>query len=207
MRQTEEFRFSIGPAAVDATGGGSGEKRMLTDLRFLGQLGPTTAEDKTGAEQDEIREFKALMDDLQTQVQCAGGLAALAADWTVASPGATVSVQEVQRRDTQCRGAGWLKARRARDRADRLTATARKATADANAAEAAAEMRGRAAELAAVRRKEHAQKRAGRIKKATATTTTMDRTTTTTVTMDTPVEERRAAMKGISAQFTQYSEN
>ena len=206
MRQTEEFRFSIGPAAVDATGGGSGEKRMLTDLRFLGQLGPTTAEDKTGAEQDEIREFKALVDDLQTQVQCAGGLAALAADWTVASPGATVSVQEVQRRDTQCRGAGWLKARRARDRADRLTATAREATADANAAEAAAEMRDRVAELTTMRRKGHAQKRAGKIKEATATTTAMERTTTT-VTMDTPVGERRAAMKGISAQFTQYSEN
>ena len=56
-----------------------------------------------------------------------------------------------------------------------------------------------------MRRKGHAQKRAGKFKKTTATTTTMERTTATT-TMDTPVEERRAAMKGISAQFTQYSE-
>ena len=50
--------------------------------------------------------------------------------------------------------------------------------------------------MAAVRREEHVQKG----------TTTMDRTTATTGTMDTPVEERRAAMKGISTQFTQYSE-
>ena len=114
-------------------------------------------------------------------------------------------MREIQRRDTQCRGTWQLKARRARDKADRLPAIARKATTDANAAEAAAEMRGRAAELAAVRRKEYVQKRAGRIEKATATTTTMDRTATITATMDTPVEERRAAMKGISAQFTQYS--
>ena len=93
MRQTEELRFSIGPAAVDAAGDESEEKRMPNDL---GQLGPAIVEDKTSAEQDEIRELKALMDEPQTQVQCAGRLAALAADWIVASPGATV--QEIQRR-------------------------------------------------------------------------------------------------------------
>ena len=68
MRQTEELRFSIGPAAVDATGDESEEERMPTDL---GQLGPTTTEDTASAEQDEIRELKALMDELQTQVQTA----------------------------------------------------------------------------------------------------------------------------------------
>ena len=63
MRQTEELRFSIGPAAVDAAGDESEEKRMPNDL---GQLGPAIVEDKTSAEQDEIRELKALMDELQT---------------------------------------------------------------------------------------------------------------------------------------------
>ena len=132
IRQTEELRFSIGPAAIGAAGGGSEGEGVPIGLGCLGQLGPTTAGDKKSAKQDEIRELRALMDELQTQVQCAGGLAALAAGWAVASPGATV--QEIQRKDTPCRGAGWLKARRARDRADKLTATAREATADENAA-------------------------------------------------------------------------
>jgi hypothetical protein len=196
-----EGEFSLGPAAVEERG----ERTREVGTQMQTAEGPTADRERTGmTDADEIQELKVCVEELQAQVLGAGRLAAMVADWTVASPGATV--REIQRKDTQCRGAGRLKAQRARDKADRLTAIARKATADANAAEAAAEMRDRAAEMAAVRREEHVQKRAGRTKKATATTTTMDRTTATTGTMDTPVEERRAAMKGISTQSTQYSE-
>ena len=191
-----EGEFSLGPAAVEERG----ERTREVGTQMQTAEGPTADRERTGmTDADEIQELKVCVEELQAQVLGAGRLAAMVADWTVVSPGATV--REIQRKDTQCRGAGRLKARRARDKAGRLTAIARKATADANAAEAAAEMRDRAAEMAAVRRKEHAQKRAGRIKKATATTTTMDRTTTTTVTMDTPVEERRAAVDRISKQI------
>jgi hypothetical protein len=196
-----EGEFSLGPAAVEERG----ERTREVGTQMQTAEGPTADRERTGmTDADEIQELKVCVEELQAQVLGAGRLAAMVADWTVSSPGATV--REIQRKDTQCRGAGRLKAQRARDKADRLTAIARKATADANAAEAAAEMRDRAAEMAAVRREEHVQKRAGRTKKATATTTTMDRTTATTGTMDTPVEERRAAMKGISTQSTQYSE-
>ena len=191
-RRTEQLRFSIGPAAVDAAGDGGEETRLPVDLGLLRQMGPATAGDETRVESDEIRELKALVDELQTQVQCAGRLAALAA-------GATV--QEIQRRDTPCRGAGWLKAQRARGRADRLAATARRAEADANAAEAAAGMRDRAAELAAVRRK--GQKKTTKIKGITTTITRQKRTTTT---KDTPAEERRAAMTGRHQCLQQGSE-
>ena len=195
-----EGEFSLGPAAVEERG----ERTREVGTQMQTAEGPTADRERTGmTDADEIQELKVCVEELQAQVLGAGRLAAMVADWTVASPGATV--REIQRKDTQCRGAGRLKAQRARDKADRLTAIARKATADANAAEAAAEMRDRAAEMAAVRREEHVQKRAGRTKKATATTI-VDRTTVTTGTMDTPVEERRAAMKGISTQFTQYSE-
>ena len=134
-------------------------------------MGPTTTGNKTRVESDEIRELKALVDELQAQVQYAERLTALAANWIVASPGATVQRHNAE---TQRRGAGWLKARRARHRADRLAATARRAIADANAAEAAAEMRDRATELTAVRRKVQTRARAQAklIKKASATTTT-----------------------------------
>ena len=196
-----EGEFSLGPAAVEERG----ERTREVGTQMQTAEGPTADRERTGmTDADEIQELKVCVEELQAQVLGAGRLAAMVADWTVASPGATV--REIQRKDTQCRGAGRLKAQRARDKADRMTAIARKATADANAAEAAAEMRDRAAEMAAVRREEHVQKRAGRTKKATATTTTMDRTTATTGTMDTPVEERRAAMKGISTQSTQYRE-
>ena len=196
-----EREFSLGPAAIEERG----ERTREVGTQMQTAEGPTTDRERTGmTDADEIQELKVCVEELQAQVLGARRLAAMVADWTVASPGATV--REIQRKDTQCRGAGRLKAQRARDKANRLTAIARKATADANAAEAAAEMRDRAAEMAAMRREEHMQKRAGRTKKATATTTSMDRTTATTGTMDTPVEERRAAMKGISTQFTQYSE-
>ena len=184
--------FSLGSAAIEERS----ERTREVGTQMQTAKGPTADRERTRmTNADEIQELEACVEELQAQVLGAGRLAAMVADWTVASPGATV--REIQRKDTQCRGAGRLKARRARDKADRLTAIARKATADANAAEAAAEMRDRAAEMAAVRRKEHAQKRAGRIKKATATTTTMD----TTITTSTSVEERRAAVDRISKQI------
>ena len=86
-----------------------------------------------------------------------------------------------------------------------MAATAREATTEAEAAE---QMRVRAGEAAAVRRK--GQKKAIQSKKvATAAAervAAVERIATTT-TMGTPVEERRAAMKGISAQFTHHSKN
>ena len=190
-RRTEQLRFSIGPAAVDAAGDGGEETRLPVDLGLLRQMGPATAGDETRVESDEIRELKALVDELQTQVQCAGRLAALAAGWTVASPGATV--QEIQRRNTPCRGAGWLKARRARDRANRLAARQQEEQKqnDANAAEAAAGMRGRAAELAAVLRK--GQKKTNEIK---GVTTTITRQKTTTTTKDTPAQHAEEGGNG-----------
>lgn len=88
-------------------------------------------------------------------------------------------------------------------KADSLAAAARVAVAEAEALEAAEQMKVRAGEVIAVKRQILTKKRMGNGKateKAAASTETA-------ATANTSVEERRAAMTGISAQSTQYSKS
>ena len=148
------------------------------------------------------------MEELQAQVLSAGKLAGMVASWTVASPEVAVEGGRSAERYVRQKASKKRMVRRLWKKADNLAAAAREATAEAEAAEAAEQMKVRAGEAAAVRRK--GQRKAISSKKvATAAAervAAVERIATAT-TMDTPVEERRAAMKGISAQFTQHRKN
>jgi len=203
--------FSLGPAAKE-----EGECRVRRRLIIASERGTQTAEGQTAdrertaitAETDEIQELKALVEELQAQVLSAGRLAGMVAGWTVASPEVAVEGDNSAERYVRQKASKKRMVRRLWKKADNLAAAAREATAEAEAAEAAEQMKVRAGEAAAVRRK--GQRKAISSKKvatAAAERVAAVGRIATTETVDTPVEERRAAMKGISAQFTQHSKN
>jgi len=140
---------------------------------------------------------------LQAQVLSAGRLAAMVADWTVASPGVTVQRRNAVQGDGAAAAAGYVRpvhgpVPRLWKKADSIAAAAREATAEAEAVEAAEQMKVRAGEVIAVRKQILAKKRMENgkaTKKAVAS-----KKSTATVTASTSVEERRAAVDRISKQ-------
>ena len=75
--------FSLGPAAIEEMS----ERRREVGTQTANELTPDKECAATATEKGEIRELKALVRELLTQVQSAGMLAqAVAGWWTVASP-------------------------------------------------------------------------------------------------------------------------
>ena len=203
-----EREFSLGPAAI----GEKSERVIGTQTTGTQTTEEPTAADKectaVATDKGEIQEMKALMEELQAQVLRTERLAGMVDSWTVASPEVAVEGVNSAERYVQQKVSKKRMVRRLWKKADNLAVAAREATAEAEAAEAAEQMKVRAGEAAAVRRK--GQSKAIRSKKAATAAAERAATvasTATAATSNTSVEERRAAMTGISAQSTQYSKS
>jgi hypothetical protein len=217
--------FSLGPAAKE-----EGVCRVRRKLIIASERGTQTAEGPTAdrertantAETDEIQELKALVEELQAQVLSAGRLAGMVAGWTVASPEVTVQRHGAVQGGGAAAAAGYVRPEygpvpRLWKKADSLAAAAREATAEAEAVEAAEQMKARAREVIAVKRQILAKKRMENgkaTKKAVDTvvdTAVAPEKSTATATTSTSVEERRAARAAadrISKQIcVQHSED